>query len=859
MQRRNIKLPISIKALILLQLTLLPQLLILTALYFYGKEESNWLESIRREAFVAVSINQIASAVFLAGGFHFLWLSTDKPEDKRQSLQFREITQKEISKLKAFGKNYPVKKLVGDKLTGEIDSHFQDTFSISSVSFDSDARAHLKKLRILSYDAFQRFSQYQRAASLQLEDLERAISRSMHSKQTVLLIALTGLICNILLTFSTMYLFNRKIIERLKLLVDNAALLPKRQQLVATVGGNDELSELNDVLVLVAERLQKAQQYNKNLLSIVAHDMCSPLASMNLSLAMIEDAEGEKLNLNDAAAISEASELIDLLVVRARDILNIEKLTQGDFNQFEDKFSEGSSASVQELSQLTRIELDVPDTSEKEAADRFHPGVMRRGLILFSLPMVVAAILFFFVAYTSQAEEKVLKAELNETALAVRVNRMIAFCMGSYGFLTNYLMYGKSEDKDKSLFFRQEELNAAAETNKLLQARSSLSEAFRQNLEGLQTLRHMEDKNFEQAEAGKLRFGDAPGLPLMMTGRRLMRLAISKQECLWKLSCEQTQSLSNLIGTGYKLRENLEKLLSMGIFSCMFLSLVSVFLFSRSVGSRLKIVQSNANRLPDRQHLAPELSGSDEIWYLDYVVHKADHLLDLNFRQRTALINTVAEDLRQPLKQVTQVLSRIDRSRIDWFSALAKRHFDLTLDNARRILSLIDTLLSAQSLEVGKIDLKPTSFSLRDLASDAVGALIALSDSRKVTILNECESLEIHADRERIMQVLINYLTNAINHSPSSSAVTLRSALQAQAITIEVVDQGPGLPAEMLTKVFERYFQTPDSKTRGQGYGLGLAICKMIAEAHSGSVGVRSMPEGGCCFYITIPHGIAPN
>jgi signal transduction histidine kinase len=97
-------------------------------------------------------------------------------------------------------------------------------------------------------------------------------------------------------------------------------------------------------------------------------------------------------------------------------------------------------------------------------------------------------------------------------------------------------------------------------------------------------------------------------------------------------------------------------------------------------------------------------------------------------------------------------------------------------------------------------------------------------------------------------------LTNAINHSPQSSSVSIRSSQELQSIVVEVADQGPGLPEEMLTRVFERYFQTPDSKTKKKGYGLGLAICKMIAESHSGSVGVKNLPEGGCCFYITVPH-----
>lgn len=845
--------PIFFKALLLVLLTLFPQLCVLTALYNFGKAEANSLESVRREAFASIGINEIASAVFLAGGFHFLFLSTDKPEDREKSLRFKQVAEQELSKLKVFAEKYPSKKSVWDKFTEQVEAHFADTLSMPSFSFDDDARLRMKKLRHLSFDAYRRFDQYQRAASVQLEELERAINRSIQATEMIISISIAGLICNFILAILLMYLFNRKIIIRLRMLVLNASRLAKRQSPLEPVNGSDEIFELNEVFQVVLEKLQKAQQHYKSLLSIVAHDMCSPLASMNLSLAMVENSEGEKLNLDDAAAISEASEQIDLLVVRAKDILNFERLTQGELTQLDGSLSVAPSASVQELSRLTRIELDSPCESDKEANQRFRPRVMKLGLILFSLPILLASLLFFLVVYTSMDEEKVLKEELQETLIAVRVNRMIAFGMGSYGFLTNYLMYGKIEDLNRAQLLRRDEIDAGTEARSLLDSHSSSLAVLRRNLDALQSLRLKEAKHFDQPVAGKLAFSDAPGLPLIVQGRRLMRFAITKQECLWNMSCEQTRALNNLVNTERVLQEYMEKLLGAGILLCILVSFASVFLFSKSVNTRLKIVRDNAGRLPHRQSLEKPLQGSDEIWYLDFVLHRADELLELSFNQRAALMSAVAEDLRRPLNQVRKALSKFDRSRVETFSPTAKRHIHLTQENTARILSLIDTLLSAQSLEAGKIELKLSEFNVKDVAAEAVDTLSALADTRKVSLQNQCQSLVIQADREKITQVLINYVTNAINHSPASSAVTIGCSSQSESITIEVIDQGPGLPVEMLTKVFERYFQTPDSKTRGKGYGLGLAICKMIAESHSGLVGVRNMPNGGCSFSITIP------
>ena len=112
------------------------------------------------------------------------------------------------------------------------------------------------------------------------------------------------------------------------------------------------------------------------------------------------------------------------------------------------------------------------------------------------------------------------------------------------------------------------------------------------------------------------------------------------------------------------------------------------------------------------------------------------------------------------------------------------------------------------------------------------------------------------ADGERIGQVVVNYLSNALKYSPAERPIAVRLALQGELVRIEVADEGPGLSAEQQARIWERFYRVPEIRVQsgtGVGLGLGLHICRMIIAQHHGEVGVQSTPGKGSTFWLTLP------
>jgi signal transduction histidine kinase len=115
------------------------------------------------------------------------------------------------------------------------------------------------------------------------------------------------------------------------------------------------------------------------------------------------------------------------------------------------------------------------------------------------------------------------------------------------------------------------------------------------------------------------------------------------------------------------------------------------------------------------------------------------------------------------------------------------------------------------------------------------------------------DSLHIIADPKAVGQILANLLSNAIKFTPGNGLIDVQAQRDGEQVRFSVIDTGPGISADKLPNVFERFYQGGDKRARREGLGLGLSICKGLVEAHQGRIWVESTPGAGAVFHFTLP------
>jgi signal transduction histidine kinase len=229
-----------------------------------------------------------------------------------------------------------------------------------------------------------------------------------------------------------------------------------------------------------------------------------------------------------------------------------------------------------------------------------------------------------------------------------------------------------------------------------------------------------------------------------------------------------------------------------------------------------------------------------------------DELQDLKRQMQLQedFVSTISHELRTPLGFIKGYSTSLLRDDTSWDEQTQKEFLTIIDEEADRLSLLIENVLESARLQSKTLQLRFQPLRLDAVLRDVV--LRVRARHKNLDVSTELDSVPpVYGDGVRLAQVFDNLFTNAIKYAPGAPIVILLRQVD-QNVLISFIDHGPGIPADSLPLIFERFYRVRSEKTV-TGTGLGLFICKQIIQAHRGKIWAESTPGQGTTFYIELP------
>jgi signal transduction histidine kinase len=187
-----------------------------------------------------------------------------------------------------------------------------------------------------------------------------------------------------------------------------------------------------------------------------------------------------------------------------------------------------------------------------------------------------------------------------------------------------------------------------------------------------------------------------------------------------------------------------------------------------------------------------------------------------------------------------------------------RESLEILRKEALRLKQIVEDLFTLTRADIGQFPLTPSSFYLDELVGDCVRNFRTLAQAKQIGLAStHCPELLVVADEALLRRMFLNLLDNAIKYTPTGGAVTVACDRAGAEYTVSFSDNGPGISQELQPRIFERFFRADESRGRQDsasgGAGLGLAICRWIAEAHHGKLELTRSDAAGSTFTFTLP------
>ncbi|MBY0552408.1 MAG: HAMP domain-containing histidine kinase [Candidatus Obscuribacterales bacterium] len=301
-------------------------------------------------------------------------------------------------------------------------------------------------------------------------------------------------------------------------------------------------------------------------------------------------------------------------------------------------------------------------------------------------------------------------------------------------------------------------------------------------------------------------------------------------------------------------RAHLRTVIVAGLVLNAALALFLVITFSRTTTKRLDQLNSNMDKFAAGQVELSPVDGDDEIAVIDQKFRVVATARQESDEMRRSILNMVSHDMRSPLTSLHGTLEMTLQNAYGELEPKLIKTLTKCDSEIMRLIRLANDLLDAELIHEGKFEIQIEDNFIDNIVLQSINAVKGMADQRGITIKQDFEEgLEVRCDADRIVQVLVNLLSNALKYAPKESTVIVRASEQNAVVKVEVVDQGAGISEVDKARVFEKFEQLDQSHdTRKQGKGLGLSICKTLVEKHGGTIGVESAPGKGATFWFTL-------
>jgi len=300
-----------------------------------------------------------------------------------------------------------------------------------------------------------------------------------------------------------------------------------------------------------------------------------------------------------------------------------------------------------------------------------------------------------------------------------------------------------------------------------------------------------------------------------------------------------------------------------GAVAAVIIALIVAYFVSRNITLPIRQMQETAQQIAKGDFgRRVRIKSKDELGELakslntmaDELQQKMENLRRMD-RMRTDFVANVSHELKTPLTLIRGYIETLEDRAMDDRKTAAK-FISIIKEHADRLGNIVNDLLSLSELELSDDSVHKTEFDLKELIDEiSLGFGRVLAEKKQtLTVSSQEGDLRIRADYDKIEQVFVNLIDNAIKYTKESGCIELSLVEQDRAVCINVQDNGIGIPKEHRDRVFERFYRVDKARSRDLGgTGLGLSIAKHIVLAHNGKITIESELNKGTEISVTLP------